>query len=278
MGEPAATVAKFHRCPAVTGTVPHVGGPLMAPGEPTVVIGGLAASRATDKATCVGPPDFIVVGSSTVKIGGQMAARLNDPTMHGGAIIAGMPTVLIGGAAAGAILGNPAGAAALFPGKQNFGNCGVQSTQQIVRAGTGADVSEDDMLDRALDQGWARDNSVPSRRGGTSPDDRRSILADRGVNSHLEAQTMENLTQATAERRGVITSNDAGELWNDSRYDGGGHAVNVTGVEYDATGRPANIIINDTGTGAAQNSIPADRFERSLRPGRDANVTDGAVW
>lgn len=262
----------------VTGTVPHVGGPLLPPGLPTVVIGGLAASRATDRALCVGPPDFLVVGSSTVLIGGQMAARLNDPTMHQGKIVAGVGTVLIGGAAAGATLGNPAGAAAIFPGQQTAQNCGVQSAQQLVHAATGTNVSEADMLDRAVTQGWAGDDANPSERGGTSPDGRESILEDRGVPAHQEAQSRENLTQAVAERRGVITSHDAGALWNDPAYAGGGHAVTVTGVEYDANGRPANYIINDSGTGTAQNSIPANQFENSLRPGRNANVTDGVVW
>jgi uncharacterized Zn-binding protein involved in type VI secretion len=61
-----------------------------------VLIGGLPAARMTDMATCVGPPDMILMGSLTVLIGGLPAARLGDPTVHGGVIVMGWPTVLIG--------------------------------------------------------------------------------------------------------------------------------------------------------------------------------------
>jgi uncharacterized Zn-binding protein involved in type VI secretion len=80
----------------VTGVVPHVGGPILPPGCPTVLIGNLPAARMGDMATCVGPPDTIVAGSATVLVGGQPAARLGDSTSHGGAIVAGFPQVLIG--------------------------------------------------------------------------------------------------------------------------------------------------------------------------------------
>jgi uncharacterized Zn-binding protein involved in type VI secretion len=80
----------------VTVLVPHVGGPILAPGCPTVLIGGLPAARVTDTAVCVGPPDVIVMGSTTVLIGGMPAARIGDTTAHGGIIILGCPTVLIG--------------------------------------------------------------------------------------------------------------------------------------------------------------------------------------
>jgi uncharacterized Zn-binding protein involved in type VI secretion len=80
----------------VTGVVPHVGGPISGPGCPTVLIGSLPAARATDMATCVGPPDTLVPGSPTVLIGKMPASRLGDSTSHGGTIVAGCPTVLIG--------------------------------------------------------------------------------------------------------------------------------------------------------------------------------------
>ena len=93
---PAARLTDMHVCPMVTGVVPHVGGPIIAPGAPTVLIGMLPAARVTDMLTCVGPPDVIVMGSPTVLIGGLMAARLGDPTAHGGVIVLGLPTVQIG--------------------------------------------------------------------------------------------------------------------------------------------------------------------------------------
>jgi uncharacterized Zn-binding protein involved in type VI secretion len=86
----------MHVCPMVTVLVPHVGGPILPPGCPTVLIGGLFAARVGDMATCVGPPDVIALGSLTVLIGGQPAARMGDLTAHGGAIVLGWPTVLIG--------------------------------------------------------------------------------------------------------------------------------------------------------------------------------------
>lgn len=86
----------MHVCPMVTGLVPHVGGPILPPGCPTVLIGLLPAARMGDMATCVGPPDSIAMGSPTVMIGNMMAARIGDPTVHGGVIVAGCPTVIIG--------------------------------------------------------------------------------------------------------------------------------------------------------------------------------------
>lgn len=77
--------------------IPHVGGPICSPGSPTVLIAGLPAARVTDMAVCVGPPDVIAKGSSSVLINGLPAARLGDTTAHGGAILTGAPTVLIGG-------------------------------------------------------------------------------------------------------------------------------------------------------------------------------------
>src|SRR5215831_11428308 len=93
---PAARVSDMHVCPMVTGVVPHVGGPILPPGCPTVLIGFLPAARVTDQATCVGPPDVIAMGSPTVLIGNLMAARIGDPTVHGGVIVVGEPTVMIG--------------------------------------------------------------------------------------------------------------------------------------------------------------------------------------
>lgn len=88
----------MHTCPMVTGVVPHVGGPILPPGCPTVLIGFLPAATATGMCTCVGPPDMIAKGSATVMIGGLPAARVGDQTAHGGVIIPpGCPTVMIGG-------------------------------------------------------------------------------------------------------------------------------------------------------------------------------------
>lgn len=93
----AARITDMHTCPMVTGTVPHVGGVIAGPGVPTVLICNLPAAVVGDVAVCVGPPDSIAQGSSTVMIGGKPAARMGDTCAHGGAIVLGAPTVLIGG-------------------------------------------------------------------------------------------------------------------------------------------------------------------------------------
>jgi uncharacterized Zn-binding protein involved in type VI secretion len=95
---PAARVTDMHTCPLVNpGPVPHVGGPILPPGGPTVIIAGMPAAVVTNMCTCVGPPDTIVKGSTTCMIGGLPAARMGDNTAHGGVIVTGAPTVMIGG-------------------------------------------------------------------------------------------------------------------------------------------------------------------------------------
>ncbi|MBB6250763.1 PAAR domain-containing protein [Nitrospirillum iridis] len=97
---PAARLTDMHTCPLVTPGVPpipHVGGPVAGPGAPTVLIGGLPAAKVGDMLVCVGPPDSIVKGSSTVLVEGMPAARMGDSTAHGGSIVLGLPTVMIGG-------------------------------------------------------------------------------------------------------------------------------------------------------------------------------------
>jgi len=93
---PAARITDMHTCPMVTGIVPHVGGPILPPGAPTVLIDFLPAATVTTMATCVGPPDMIVMGSTGVMINFLPAARLGDPTVHGGVIVLGSPTCIIG--------------------------------------------------------------------------------------------------------------------------------------------------------------------------------------
>lgn len=97
---PAARLTDMHSCPMVTPgvpPVPHVGGPISAPGVPNVLIEDLPAACVGDIAICVGPPDSIAKGSATVNISGRPAARMGDTTVHGGSIVAGALTVMIGG-------------------------------------------------------------------------------------------------------------------------------------------------------------------------------------
>jgi uncharacterized Zn-binding protein involved in type VI secretion len=95
----AARIGDTHTCPQQTpGTppVPHVGGPVAGPGAPTVLVGFKPAAVAGDTCACSGPPDTIAAGSSTVLIANKPAARMGDATVHGGSIVQGCPTVVIG--------------------------------------------------------------------------------------------------------------------------------------------------------------------------------------
>jgi uncharacterized Zn-binding protein involved in type VI secretion len=97
---PAARLTDDHSCPMLTPGFPpisHVGGPIVGPGMPTVLIGSLPAARVGDSLICVGPPDIIIEGSSSVMIGGMPAARIGDKTAHGGTIITCSSNVIIGG-------------------------------------------------------------------------------------------------------------------------------------------------------------------------------------
>ena len=105
----------MHTCPMVDpGPKPHVGGPIVS-GAPTVIIGGMPAARVSDTATCVGPPDSIVKGSPTVLICNLMAARIGDNTSHGGVIVMGCPTVMIGESGSGGGGGGGGGGAVAAP-------------------------------------------------------------------------------------------------------------------------------------------------------------------
>ncbi|MEI9921437.1 MAG: PAAR domain-containing protein [Bacteroidota bacterium] len=97
MAQPAARIGDMHVCPMIgPPSVPHVGGSCIGPGAPTVLIGGMPAAVIGDNAVCTGPPDMIIAGSATVLIGGKPAARMGDSTAHGGSIVLGDFTVLIG--------------------------------------------------------------------------------------------------------------------------------------------------------------------------------------
>jgi uncharacterized Zn-binding protein involved in type VI secretion len=104
MGKPAARLTDMHVCPMVTPglpPIPHVGGPITGPGCPTVLIGGMPAAVMGDMCVCVGPPDTIILGSTGVMIGGKPAARMGDQCAHGGSIVLGCPTVMVGETSAG---------------------------------------------------------------------------------------------------------------------------------------------------------------------------------
>ena len=97
-------------------------------GSPDVMTGGPPQARVTDMCTCVGPPGAIAIGSLGVIVNGLCAARMGDETVHGGTIVIGLPTVLIGeignAIAAIALAINPLGSVV---------NCGFNVDAAIVR-------------------------------------------------------------------------------------------------------------------------------------------------
>jgi uncharacterized Zn-binding protein involved in type VI secretion len=95
MFAPAARVGDMHTCPMASPN-PHVGGPILPPGNPAVLIGGVPAACVGDLATCAGPPDVIAAGSTGVFAGGRPLARVGDMTAHGGVIVVGCLTVMAG--------------------------------------------------------------------------------------------------------------------------------------------------------------------------------------
>jgi len=286
----AARVRDLHICPAFT-PLPHIGGPIKPPASTNVETNSQGAARTSDELHCIVPniPNFIVTGSATVEINGKLASRQWDKTMHPGpgTILTGSGNVEIGGARAGATIGEVDNATAQCQAaangrtsgstSQTNNNCGVESARQLINR-NGNPISEDTLLDEALASGDASTEATRYASGGTGPGGRENILDAHGVPSHQVSQGMGNITQAVAEGRGVITSHDAGILWNDAQYNGGGHAIVPTGMQYDANGKLQNVIVNDTGQGQCGQSIPADQFKDSLRPGRNVNVTDNPIW
>jgi len=155
---PAARIGDMHVCPMVTPGVPpipHVGGPIIM-GSPNVMTGGPFAARVTDTCTCVGPPDAIARGSLGVIINNLCAARLSDQTLHGGAIVIGLPTVLIGE------IGNPVLAIALgINPLTSVINCGFNVDSAIARIyGTNSSATSPGGRDGSFPQIGARHGTV----------------------------------------------------------------------------------------------------------------------
>ena len=281
MGKPAARVGDNHICPMFDGPKPHVGGPIIPPGTVTVLIGGQPAATLGSHCFCVSPvPDSIMMGSPTVFIGGVPAARLFDPTLHGGSIVFGAATVLIGEFAA-------VGAVTVFPGQQHFNNCGVQSSSQLVYQATGQKLDEGGMLGIAIAGGYATDHAPNMPGGGTTAANRQALLAEFGVASEVvQNPSKEDLAQALRKNKGVVANVNAGELWNDPRYENGGHAVVITEGDFNERGELTHVYINDTGNNQQGRRLSADEMLQAMQTRKDKkgnssyqiNVTKDPVW
>ncbi|EYF01316.1 PAAR domain-containing protein [Chondromyces apiculatus] len=310
----AARVGDFHLCLAFT-PLPHVGGPIVSVCSPNVETNSRNQARSGDRLQCIPSINFIVTGSGSVEINGQLAARKTDRTMHQplGLITAGSSNVEIGGPRVGATLGNrkkglkackaarvgrnPPPGATGPDGKQllantrgqSYNNCGVESSRQIInQSHPGSPRTQEGLLQEAFDHGDAiRDPKGLYYSGGTYTDTMENILERNGVPAHLESGSMQNLAQAVAGDQGVIATLMAGTMWPVSNPGQGaypppgtgGHAVLVTGVEFDADGNVKNVIINDTGTGQCGIRVPASTFQEAVD---DYNgglvITDEPIW
>ena len=281
---PAARVGD----PTVGTTPEHPTGLILPPAASTVAATGQARARVNDKVQCAcGSNDYIVTGSPAVLVGGLPAARVGSLTMHGTTVAKGDLTVDVGGPSVGATLGSPERWLAPFDGlragrrsgspRHTYANGGVESSRALILANSGGVVGEDQAVASAPSNYRAGSRPGPARGGSTTAADREHLLRQYGVASHLEPQEPFRIQQAVADGKGVITSHDAGLLWGNRAYQGAGHAVTVTGVEYDGQGAPQTVYTNDTGLGRGAHPVPAADFFASLAPGADMNVSDGPL-
>lgn len=87
-----------HVCPMVTGATPHVGGPVVGPGCPGVLINGQPVALMGDTCVCNGAPDTIVQGYPGILVNGVPIAVQGCMTAHGGILPTGVPGVTVGSA------------------------------------------------------------------------------------------------------------------------------------------------------------------------------------
>lgn len=293
-GQPAARMTDGIMCilpqvppvPLVPHGVPPV--PIVGLCAANVLIGGQPAARVSDFSVCaslIPVPNPIVQGAVPVLIAGMPAARLGDSALHPGSTIFGpcCPTVLIGMAgktqyyqAGTEMCQAAAGGRASGKTGQSWGNCGLESSRQIINR-SGGNVTEQQMIDNAVKDGHASkdsklaDGKYSSEDGGTDPMKRKRILAQHGIDSTVEKSTPENMEKAVREGKGVIVSVDAAALWPTTHginpNPGALHAIVVTGVEYDEDGKIKNFIVNDTGPAGGPNcgvSVPAATMQAAI--------------
>jgi len=165
----------------------------------------------------------------------------------------------------------------IYPGQQKYGNCGIQSSGQLIEAQTGKRPDEKAALDDAIAKGNASDNPVDSEKGGTSAAQRQKILKDGGVDSKIVPTTPDALGEAIRDNKVVVANVDAGELWNDPAYSGGGHAITVYDGDFDENGNLTHVYINDTGAGKQGRKMTIDEFMKAAnakKGGSSLNVPD----
>jgi uncharacterized Zn-binding protein involved in type VI secretion len=200
----------------VTVLVPHVGGPIIPPCCPTVIVCGMPQARVTDMATCVGPPDVIVKGSFTVFVGGLQAARLGDLTAHGGVIVTGCPTVIIGDAPSFSTQLEAARAALQFANPQSIAD-NLEYGGMIFQ---NPDGTFSFTMARGTDAGF-NPSDAPAPPGTT-------VVGD--YHCHADYSLRDPVTG-----RAIRTSDPARDDYNSDNFS----ATDRTGITNDARGNPA---------------------------------------
>jgi uncharacterized Zn-binding protein involved in type VI secretion len=189
---------------------------------------------------------------------------------------------------------------------QSYNNCGIESSRQIInQANPGANLTQEGLFNQALANGQATSqttypagnpnagNAIPAAQqmwwsGGTTSAQQASILAANGVpatqlTGASSAASLTAMEGAVANGQGVIAGVWVGNLpastgWTGFAPGTGGHALLVTGVEYDANGNPVNVVVNDTGQGRCGVRIPYNQFQNALIPGFTPAATVNAIW
>lgn len=239
---PASRITDMHVCPMVTGIVPHVGGPILPPGAPTVLIGFLPAATVTTMATCVGPPDVIVKGSMGVMINFLPAARIGDLTAHGGVIILGEPTVIIGeiggggAGGGGGVGGMVAGIVSFFSAIGSFLHLPGMTSQPAGDAKLNAIVNAVNPTGSTVNCGNIIDAEV-ARLQGSNPN---AVAPATGNGSF--AQIEQRFNTKIAWGQGFQNAFDAVKA-------GGDGAIAIVGVQYSGgTASHVLVMANDHGT------------------------------
>ena len=185
-----------------------------------------------------------------------------------------------------------AGGQKVYPGRQNYGNCGIQSSSQVIAAATGTKPNERDLLDESVKDGNADDVFLGRLRravfdeknpesGGTSPKQRQAILAKHGVPSDIKKTTPDNLAKAIRDNKGIVVNVDAGKLWNNPQYAGGGHAIVIYDGDFDENGNLTHVYVNDTGKNQQGRKMAIGDFMKAAnakKPQSSMNVTQQPVW
>lgn len=141
--------------------------------------------------------------------------------------------------------------------QQGDNSCAVVAQVCVYESLTGEFISEDDASYYAQQQGWFDPLS------GTPLANTGNILNDLGIETYQPVNTsFSDLEYALAWGDKPIVALDGNEIWN-PQYDlygnpvdqaDAGHAVWVTGIDYESDGS-VGIIINDSGISSGQASI-----------------------